>query len=194
MQSPRVELQRPMTVTPSLRVEFKTPTNTTEPPRVNDTKQPSTTIPTLPPIVPQQLHAPVTSFSPNLSRIPRPVTPQITTPIQHHANQYQVPLQNPTQPSLVPRSPLPHMNFSRIHPFTYNPMRVVNHIFDDSGKKLRIDALLQGPMKETWRKSMSNELARLSDSIPGRVRGTKAVKWIHKQDVPRNKKLTYAAC
>ena len=41
-------------------------------------------------------------------------------------------------------------------------------------------------------KSTSNELARLSDGIPGRVRGTKAVKWIHRQDVPRNKKVTYA--
>ena len=116
---------------------------------MNETNQPSITIPTLPPIVPQQLHAPVTSFSPNLSWIPRPVTPQITTPIQHHANQYQVSIQDPTQPSLVPRLQLPHMNFSRIHPFPYTPMKVVNHIFYDSGRKLGIDALLQGPMKET---------------------------------------------
>ena len=57
----------------------------------------------------------------------------------------------------------------------YNPQWAVNHIFGDDGKKLGIDDLLQGPMAATWCKSKSNELARLSNGIPNRVQGKKAV-------------------
>ena len=51
---------------------------------------------------------------------------------------------------------------------------------------------MSGPDAAIWKKSISNELGRLSDGIPGRVRGTKAVKWIYKNQVPRDKKVTYA--
>ena len=69
---------------------------------------------------------------------------------------------------------------------------VLQHIFDDKGRKLSLDALLIGSDAAIWKKLTSNKLGRLSNGIPGLVRGTKAVKWIYKKDVPKNKKITYA--
>ena len=89
----------------------------------------------------------------------------------------------------VPRPPVPRFRSSQP---VQQSQWMAQHIFDDNGKKLNLDALLNGPNGDIWRKSISNELGRLSDGIPGRVRGTKAVKWIYKNQVPKNKKVTYA--
>ena len=46
-------------------------------------------------------------------------------------------------------------------------------------------------MAATWEISVANELRRLSNGIPGRIKGTKAIFWITKKQVPKGKKLTY---
>ena len=38
---------------------------------------------------------------------------------------------------------------------------IINHIFDDNGNKLTLAKLLQGPSKEIWAKSLSNDIGRL---------------------------------
>ena len=96
------------------------------------------------------------------------------------------------KPTLAMQSPLSKANTESINRKTCTPLWVANHIFDEKGKKLSIDALLKGAMEKTWRKSTSNELARLSDGIPSHLCGTKAVCWIHKLEVPTGKKITYA--
>ena len=174
--------------TPSPRVEQRQPlpqVETTQPlPRVEQKQQqPRVKIPKLPPLILEHLQTPsnIPTWPPN---IPRLVTPDLPWQQTHNKSN--------TQPRFVPRAPFPRMNFGGIHPLAYNPQWVVNHIFGEDGKKLGIDDLLRGPMATTWRKSTSNELARLSDGIPNRVRGTKAVRWIRKHEVPKGKKVTYA--
>ena len=93
-------------------------------------------------------------------------------------------------PRLTPRAPFPKINFKHTEqPF---PHLLAQHIFDEAGKKQSLDDLLSGPDEKIWKRSIGNELGRLSDGIPGRVRGTKAVRWIHKKEIPKNKKVTYA--
>ena len=72
------------------------------------------------------------------------------------------------------------------------PQLMAQHIFDEAGKKLSLDALLSGPDKKIWKRAIINELGQLSEGIPGRVRGTKAFRWIHKKYIPIKKKVTYA--
>ena len=48
----------------------------------------------------------------------------------------------------------------------------------------------QGQIQQ-YGKIYQHELGQLSDGILDQVRGTKAVKWIYKEDVPANKKVTY---
>ena len=55
-------------------------------------------------------------------------------------------------------------------PIQHNLQCVVQNIFDNQEKNL--DNLLLGPDSTIWKKSISNELGRLSDGILGRVRGT----------------------
>ena len=144
-----------------------------------------TVVPQLPPF---KLWNPQSQSS-DISRQPRPVTPPPILQNNNSKNDWSL---SPTLPRLIPKAPFPKIDFRRIHPLTYSPRYIANHIFNEDGKKLGIDALLQGPMASTWKRSTSNELARLSDGIPGRVRGTRAVKWIYKNEVPQNKKVTYA--
>ena len=66
------------------------------------------------------------------------------------------------------------------------------HIFDNKGKKLSIDQLLKGDDGPYWNRGLDNELGRLSNGIPNRVTGTKTINFIHKKDIPTNKKVTYA--
>ena len=51
---------------------------------------------------------------------------------------------------------------------------------------------MSGPNGDIWKTSISNELDHLLEGIPGRVSGTKAVHWIYKNEVPQNKRVTYA--
>ena len=72
------------------------------------------------------------------------------------------------------------------------PSLVANHIFDENGKKQSIDNLITGPDNEIWLRSTANELGRLAAGIPGRVEGTKTVTFMHKSQVPKNRKVTCA--
>ena len=76
---------------------------------------------------------------------------------------------------------------------TYNKTEqkdYINHIFEEK-KKQSIDALLQGENKNTWQQALNNELGRLSNGY-GKIKGTNTIAFIHKRDIPNNKKLTYA--
>ena len=69
----------------------------------------------------------------------------------------------------------------------------MNHMFDQKGHKLGIDALLTGPMADTWWKGLDNELGRLSSGIPGTsIEGSNTIDFIRKQDVPKGACVTYA--
>ena len=68
----------------------------------------------------------------------------------------------------------------------------VNHVYDDNGKKQSIDNLLKGKMKPTWKIGLSNEIGRLAQGVGDRVAGTETIDFIHKSEVPANKKVTYA--
>jgi hypothetical protein len=69
---------------------------------------------------------------------------------------------------------------------------VVNHVYDETGRKETIDSLLKGKMKSTWSTAISNELGRLAQGIQDRVVPTDTISFIKKAEVPHNKKVTYA--
>ena len=46
-------------------------------------------------------------------------------------------------------------------------------------------------MATTWRQSLSNELGRLSQGI-GEITGKDVIEFIHRHEVPHDKKVTYA--
>lgn len=66
----------------------------------------------------------------------------------------------------------------------------VMHIYDENGKRMNIDKLLQKDPK-TWKPSVSNELGRLADGIRN-IKGTNTIRFIPKHMVPQNAKYTYA--
>ena len=68
----------------------------------------------------------------------------------------------------------------------------VNHVYDDNGKKQSIDDLLKGKMKPIWKIGLSNEIGRLTQVVGNHVAGTDKIDFIHKSEVPANKKVTYA--
>ena len=69
----------------------------------------------------------------------------------------------------------------------------VNHIYNSTtGKRETIDSLIVGPNAPIWRRALSNELGRLSNGVDGRIVGTNTIAFIHKHEVPPNKKVTYA--
>ena len=187
--SPQTNISPIIAPTPSPRVQPSQPTGQALPrveqcelsPRMKQQRSPRVQIPKVPPMEPHLFQTPDNIITKLPQNFPRSITPELPT-----QNSDKLPL-NFMQPKFVPRAPLPRMNFGGLHPFAFNPQWVVNHIFGGDGKKLSIDDLLRGPMATTWRKSTSNELARLSNGIPNRVRGTKAVRWIHKREVPKEK-------
>ena len=69
-------------------------------------------------------------------------------------------------------------------------MPQVHHIFDENGKRMNMDKLLAKNPK-IWKKSLSNELGRLADGI-GVVTGTNTIRFIPRDLVPKNAKVTYA--
>ena len=83
-----------------------------------------------------------------------------------------------------------------ITPPTLPPMPktwALNHIYDKAGKKLSIDALLQGAQAPVWHQALDNELGRLSRGLPGTdITGTKTIDFISKEDIPRGACITYA--
>ena len=70
----------------------------------------------------------------------------------------------------------------------------ISHIYDNSGKRQSIDRLINGSDKETWTKSLSMELGRLSQGNVHGVQSTDTIEFILQQDVPANEKVTYAQC
>ena len=69
-------------------------------------------------------------------------------------------------------------------------MPVVQHIFDENGKRMNIDKLLAKDPK-IWKGSVSRELGRLANGI-GVVTGTNTIRFIPKHLVPSGAKVTYA--
>ena len=47
-------------------------------------------------------------------------------------------------------------------------------------------------MKPTWKIGLSNEIRRLTQGVGDRLAGTDTIDFIHKSEVPANKKVTYA--
>ena len=66
----------------------------------------------------------------------------------------------------------------------------INHIFAEN-KKQSINNLLKGENKITWQQGLNNELGSLANGYK-KVKGTNTIAFIHKQDIPNNKKVTYA--
>ena len=161
----------------------------TQEPRVHLHSRLNPVTPNPPPIIPSITPEPRV----HLLKYPRPVTP---TPL----------LQSHTKPRTVPGNMIPWAPYPIIHhnKTFFSPARnqhhhvtpgiqwFAQHIFDDTGKKLSLDELLKGPKKVIWHQAISNELGRLSMGIPGKIKGTKAMRYIHRKDVPKGKKITYA--
>ena len=75
-----------------------------------------------------------------------------------------------------------------LHHFS-NPS--VNHVYDDNGKKQSIDDLLKGKMKPTWKIGLSNKIGWLAQVVGDHLAGMDTIDFIHKSEVPANKKFTY---
>ena len=68
-----------------------------------------------------------------------------------------------------------------------------NHIYNPTtGKRETINTLISGPHASIWRRVLINELGRLSGGLAGCVTGTDTIAFIHKNEVPSGKKVTYA--
>ena len=70
----------------------------------------------------------------------------------------------------------------------------ISHIYDDSGKRLTIDKLINDSDKETWMKILSMELGLLPQGNINGVQSIDTIEFILQQDVPGNEKVTYAQC
>ncbi len=68
----------------------------------------------------------------------------------------------------------------------------VNHIYNEQGKKETLQSLRTGPNKEIWERALSNEYGRLAQGNDFGVQGTNTIKFVHKQRVPSNRRVTYA--
>jgi hypothetical protein len=66
-----------------------------------------------------------------------------------------------------------------------------NHIYNAQGKKETIDTLLNGKDNPIWTTALSNELGRLAQGINNRVVATDTIDFIHRSEVPTDKKVTY---
>ena len=95
------------------------------------------------------------------------------------------------RPRLIFGSPFPRFSApSKDH--QYHPQLILQHIFNDNGKKLTIDKLLNGKDKEIWSRACGNEIGRLAGGIKNRVQGTNTIEFIKKHQIPINKIVTYA--
>lgn len=77
--------------------------------------------------------------------------------------------------------------------YIFDPHFFVNHIYKADGTKETIDTLLQGSDSNIWKKSLSNDWGRLAQENDYGVKGTDTIQFIHKRDVPHDKKVTYAS-
>ena len=67
------------------------------------------------------------------------------------------------------------------------------HIYDTQGRKQTLELLLQGNDKETWRRSASNEIGRLTQGNTFGIQGTNTMEFITKDEIPDKAKVTYAS-
>ena len=86
-----------------------------------------------------------------------------------------------------------HLYEQNSHHFTNNSCPMVNHIYDDNGKRLKIHDLMSDPKTtEVWTRAMSNELGRLAQSNKYGVKSTDTIQFIPRSEVPKNRDVTYA--
>ena len=69
---------------------------------------------------------------------------------------------------------------------------VINHIYDDNGKKRSQDKLLNDDHSERWTQALSNELGRLTQGNAAGVSSNDAMDFIFSHEVPQSSKVTYA--
>jgi hypothetical protein len=164
----------------------------THPPRVQiPAHPPRVPVPTHPPRVQLRTHPPRVQIQP-LAR-PKQVLPlkpksnRVSLPRgQHHKSRLQrrYALRSngtPTQPLLQ------HMQAIALATFHHD----VNHIYNDLGKKETINTLLHGKNGTTWTTSLCNEFGRLAQGFDDKIVGTDTIDFIHKTEVPSDKKVTY---
>ena len=72
----------------------------------------------------------------------------------------------------------------------FNPHYTANRIYKENGAKETIDFLITGKSKDVWLRSLSNDWGRLAQGNVHGVKGTNTIKFISKNDVPSNKKVT----
>ena len=70
-----------------------------------------------------------------------------------------------------------------------NTKEKILHIFE-AGKKLSLEKLMK--KDEVWITSLSNELGRVMNGVGNRITGTDTMEFVRKENVPKNKKVTYA--
>ena len=63
-------------------------------------------------------------------------------------------------------------------------MPSIPHIYDEHGKRMTIDKLVNGAEKDTWIKSLLMELGRLAQGNIHGVLATGTIDFIYKSDVP----------
>ena len=77
-----------------------------------------------------------------------------------------------------------------LHNYFYNSL---NYLYNSVGKKETVDILTTGLMKDRWIKAISNKFGRLTHDNKHGVSYTDTIQFISKQDVPPDKKVTYAS-
>ena len=182
----------------------------THPPRVQN---PATQLPEHLPRVQLPTHPPRVQNSANPPRVQNPPVGPKTTPVMVPRS----PLPSVQKKKLAPRAALPRVpsskhamptRYSRLQrrsAFHNTPLREqslqhvralqtfrlqVNHIYNEAGSKETIDTLLNGANGPTWVTSLSNEFGRLAQGF-GNTVGTDTIEFIHRTDVPKDKKATY---
>ena len=69
----------------------------------------------------------------------------------------------------------------------------INHIFNGQGHKMNIDTLLSSKdTRDVWLPATENELGRLSQGFKNRVKAQDALDFIYFNEVPKDRKVTYA--
>ena len=69
----------------------------------------------------------------------------------------------------------------------------INHVYDKKGKKQSLDMLLAIPETEPiWAPGVENALGRLVQGFKDRVKGTNTIFFVHKHEIPKDRKISYA--
>ena len=71
---------------------------------------------------------------------------------------------------------------------------MANSVIGDDGKILEYKHLIADPnTRAVWQRAFGNELGRLAQGMPGRVEGTNTIFFIHKSDIPADRRsdVTY---